>query len=83
MVTSVCFWWGICHFTSSNCKCFTNQFKNDLVVESVEVYNHLGQIVQSELGSSSTIDVSRLSKGSYLKIRTKEDAGKAVFEGIV
>ena len=49
--------------------------KNDLVVESVEVYNHLGQIVQSELGSSSTIDVSRLSKGSYfLKIRTKEGA---------
>ena len=47
--------------------------KNSLIIERVEIYNHLGQIVQSEVGFISTIDVSRLSKGSYfLKIRTKE-----------
>lgn len=47
--------------------------KSSLIIERVEIYNHLGQIVQSEVGINSTIDVSRLSKGSYfLKIRTKE-----------
>lgn len=47
--------------------------KNYLIIERVEIYNHLGQIVQSEVGINSTIDVSRLSKGSYfLKIRAKE-----------
>ncbi len=49
--------------------------KNSVVIERVEIYNHLGQIVQSEVGFNSAIDVSRLSKGSYfLKIRTEEGA---------
>ena len=49
--------------------------KNSLVIESVEIYNHLGQIVQNELESHSTLDVSRLSKGSYfIKINTQENS---------
>ena len=47
--------------------------KSSLLIERVEIYNQLGQIVQSEVGINSTVDVSRLSKGSYfLKVRTKE-----------
>ncbi|MFN3753122.1 T9SS type A sorting domain-containing protein [Flavobacterium sp.] len=55
--------------------------KNVLHIESIdtteiiaiEIYNHLGQIVQREIGNKQIIDVSKLVKGSYyLKIKTND-----------
>lgn len=67
---------------------FTNQFvispvpakntlnihsNDNLEIRNVEIYNTLGQLVQTEIGNQQTIDVSRLTKGSYyLKIYTNE-----------
>jgi hypothetical protein len=49
--------------------------QNEVIINSIEIYNNLGQLVQSELGSYSTLDVSRLSRGSYfIKINTQEDS---------
>jgi hypothetical protein len=51
------------------------QSNNNLVIRNVEIYNNLGQIVQKEIGSHESIDVSRLVKGSYyLKIYTDGSA---------
>lgn len=44
-----------------------------LVINGIEIYNNLGQIVQNENSNNRNIDVSKLSIGSYfLKIKTKD-----------
>ncbi len=49
--------------------------KNTMTIDSLQVYNNVGQLVLSENGANQSIDVSNLSSGSYfLKIRTKEGA---------
>jgi hypothetical protein len=46
---------------------------NNLVIDSIEIYNLLGQKVQITIGNNQSIDVSNLSKGNYfLKINTGE-----------
>ena len=47
--------------------------KDGLKVNSIEIYNQLGQIVLKEIGNTTAIDVSKLSKGSYyLRIKTDD-----------
>jgi hypothetical protein len=47
--------------------------RNNQTIEVLEIYNHLGQVVQREMGSNPNVDVSALVKGSYLlKIITAE-----------
>lgn len=47
------------------------QSMDNLEIQSIEIYNNLGQIVQKELGNQHNIEVSKLAKGSYyLKIKT-------------
>jgi len=44
-----------------------------LLIDGVEIFNNLGQIVLKENGDNRNIDVSKLSIGSYfIKIETKE-----------
>jgi hypothetical protein len=46
---------------------------DNLVIDGLEIYNNLGQIVQFESAATRTIDVSKLATGSYfLKIKTQE-----------
>ncbi len=46
---------------------------DSFAINGLEVVNNLGQVVQSEIGSSYSIDVSNLAKGSYiLKIKSDE-----------
>jgi uncharacterized repeat protein (TIGR01451 family) len=47
--------------------------KDGLKVNSIEIYNQLGQIVLKEIGNTTAIDVSKLFKGSYyLRIKTDD-----------
>ena len=46
--------------------------KDNLKINSIEIYNQLGQILQKEIGDIKNIDVSKLIKGSYyLRIKTE------------
>jgi Secretion system C-terminal sorting domain len=49
--------------------------KNTMTIDSLQVYNNLGQLVLDENGANQSVDVSNLSSGSYfIKINTKEGA---------
>lgn len=49
--------------------------KDNLEIRTIEIYNNLGQLVQKELGNQQTIDVSKLTKGSYyLKIKSNDSS---------
>ena len=50
--------------------------KLDVIISSVNIYNSLGQLVQVNTDPTTTIDVSRLNKGSYF-IKIASDKGTA------
>ncbi|WP_445453747.1 T9SS type A sorting domain-containing protein [Flavobacterium sp. 25HG05S-40] len=51
------------------------QAREGFSINSLEIFNSLGQIVQKEVGNQQNIDVSRLSSGIYyLKIKSSESS---------
>lgn len=53
------------------------QSKNNLEVQSVEIYNVLGQVVLAIIDTTKTIDVSNLETGTYF-IKINTDKGSTV-----
>lgn len=51
------------------------QSRDGFTINGTDIYNSLGQMVQKEIGSQQSIDVSRLSSGIYyLKIKSSESS---------
>ena len=56
------------------------QSKQDVAINSVEIYNQLGQIVMASTNTLNTIDVSNLASGTYfVKINTEKGSANAKF----
>ena len=56
------------------------QTKQDLQVNSVEIYNQLGQIIMAVTNSVNSVDVSNLSSGTYfVKINSVKGSANAKF----
>ena len=56
------------------------QTKQDLQVNSVEIYNQLGQIIMAVTNSVNAIDVSSLASGTYfVKINSEKGSANAKF----
>ncbi|MQP25847.1 T9SS type A sorting domain-containing protein [Flavobacterium sp. LMO8] len=56
------------------------QTKQDLQVNSIEIYNQLGQIVMATTNAINMIDVSNLSSGAYfVKVNTEKGSSNAKF----
>lgn len=51
--------------------------KSDNAIQSVQIYNMLGQLVVTAIGNVESVDVSGLSAGSYF-LKTTTDKGNAV-----
>ena len=56
------------------------QSKQDVAINSVEIYNQLGQIVMASTNTLNTIDVSNLASGTYfVKINTQKGSANVKF----
>lgn len=56
------------------------QSKNSLAIQSIEIYNLLGQVVLAVPNSSNTIDVSNLKTGTYfVKVNTEKGSSNTKF----
>ncbi len=56
------------------------QTKQDLEVNSIEIYNQLGQIVMAVTNAVNAVDVSNLASGTYfVKINTEKGSANAKF----
>jgi hypothetical protein len=56
------------------------QAKQDLTINSIEIYNQLGQIVMASTNTLNTIDVSNLASGTYfVKINTQKGSANSKF----
>ena len=56
------------------------QTKQDLQVNSIEIYNQLGQIVMAVTNAVNSIDVANLASGTYfVKINTEKGSANAKF----
>lgn len=56
------------------------QAKQDLKINSIEIYNQLGQIVMASTNTLNTIDVSNLASGTYfVKINTQKGSANVKF----
>ena len=56
------------------------QAKQGLTINSIEIYNQLGQIVIATTNALNTIDVSNLASGTYfVKINTEKGSANAKF----
>ena len=56
------------------------QTKQDVAVNSIEIYNQLGQIVMAITNALNTIDVADLASGAYfVKINTEKGSANAKF----
>ena len=56
------------------------QSKQDVAINSVEIYNQLGQIVMASTNTLNTIDVSNLASGTYfVKINTEKGSANVKF----
>ena len=56
------------------------QAKQDLTINSIEIYNQLGQIVMASTNTLNTIDVSNLASGTYfVKINTQKGSANVKF----
>ena len=56
------------------------QTKQDLSVNSVEIYNQLGQIVLAVTNAVNTVDVANLASGTYfVKINTEKGSANTKF----
>ena len=56
------------------------QSKENLNIESVEIYNMLGQVVLLVPNATTSIDVSTLTKGNYfVKVNTEKGSSNTKF----
>ena len=56
------------------------QAKQDLTINSIEIYNQLGQIVMASTNTLNAIDVSNLASGTYfVKINTQKGSANVKF----
>ncbi|MFD2890531.1 T9SS type A sorting domain-containing protein [Flavobacterium chuncheonense] len=56
------------------------QAKNDIAIQSIEIYNVVGQLVLAMPNASTTVDVSSLESGAYfIKINTDNGSTSAKF----
>lgn len=56
------------------------QIKQDLEVNSIEIYNQLGQIVMATTNAINSVDVTNLASGTYfVKINTEKGSANAKF----
>lgn len=56
------------------------QSKNDFIVNSIEIFNQLGQIVMAVVNTSNRVDVSGLESGIYfLKVHTEQGIANIKF----
>jgi hypothetical protein len=56
------------------------QTKQDLPINSIEVYNQLGQVVLAVTNSVNSIDVTDLASGTYfVKVNTEKGSANAKF----
>ncbi|TDR25486.1 putative secreted protein (Por secretion system target) [Flavobacterium cheniae] len=56
------------------------QTKQDLEVNSIEIYNQLGQIVMATTNAINSVDVANLASGTYfVKVNTEKGSANAKF----
>jgi hypothetical protein len=56
------------------------QAKQDVIINSVEIYNQLGQIILATTNAVNTIDVANLVSGTYfVKVNTEKGSANAKF----
>jgi Leucine-rich repeat (LRR) protein len=56
------------------------QVKQDVAINSVEIYNQLGQIVMATTNAINSVDVSNLASGTYfVKVNTEKGSANAKF----
>jgi hypothetical protein len=56
------------------------QAKQDVTINSVEIYNQLGQIVMATTNAINSVDVSNLASGTYfVKVNTEKGSANAKF----
>jgi uncharacterized repeat protein (TIGR01451 family) len=81
LVTTMVYALGIPEFDTDAVVLYPNPVRNtlsiqsDATIETVSIYNTLGQLVKTVSGQT-TIDVSELSRGSYI-VQVTSDKGKA------
>ena len=56
------------------------QAKQDVTINSIEIYNQLGQIVMATTNAINSVDVSNLASGTYfVKVNTEKGSANAKF----
>ena len=56
------------------------QSKNSLAIQSIEIYNLLGQVVLAVPNNTNAIDVSNLKTGTYfVKVNTEKGSSNTKF----